>query len=329
MANIIIGIHGLGNKPPKQLLENWWKQSMIEGLEIGNFNAELPKFEMVYWADLVYDKPLDEKEPNPESPYFIDEKYEKGTNPALGEDHSLRMKFVDFMGRQLNRIFLNEDLTLNYSFITDTLVRKYFRELEIYYSESSTPEIIDGRKAKEVIRERLFQALEKYKNDDIMLISHSMGTIIAFDVLTFLAPFLNIHTFVTIGSPLGLPIVISKIAAEQKHMNTSENYMVTPPGIQKNWYNFADICDTVAFDYHLADNFPKNSNGVQPVDFLVKNNYEANGVPNHHKSFGYLRTTEFSKILNEFILAERLSLKEKIVRKTIRVADYLKNIFTR
>lgn len=327
MANVIIGIHGLSNKPPRQLLEHWWKLSMMEGLENRNFNTALPKFEIVYWADIMYDKPLEVSETNADSPYFMDEKYEKGIQSVLAEDHSLRKKTVDFLGRQLNRIFLNEDFSLNYSFITDTLVRKYFRDLEIYYSENNAPGDISGRKAKDLIRERLAQVLEKHKNDNIMLICHSMGSIIAFDVLTFLAPHINIHTFVTIGSPLGLPIIVSKIAAEQEQMNAIENHMVTPPGILKNWYNFADIQDSVALDYKLADNFSENSNGVKPVDFLVKNDYEINGIPNHHKAYGYLRAPEFSNLLNEFILAERLSLKEKVVRQTVRVADYLKNIF--
>ncbi|MDX9880642.1 MAG: hypothetical protein RBS73_01165 [Prolixibacteraceae bacterium] len=316
MANVIIGIHGLGNKPPRTMLENWWKLAMIEGLENANLKTVLPKFEMVYWADVMYDRPLDESETHVESPYFLDEKYVKGMKVDSVEDHSLRMKVVDFLGRQLNRIFLNEDFTLNYSFITDTLVRKYFRDLEIYYSEGSAPFDSSGQKAKDLIRGRLLQVLEKYHKDNIMLIAHSMGSIIAFDVLTFLAPHLNIHTLVTIGSPLGLPIVVSKIAAEQKQIKTQENHMVTPPGIVGCWYNFSDIQDGVAFDYKLSDNFMENSYGVKPADFLVRNDYAVNGVSNPHKSFGYLRTPEFAGLLNEFILSEKLTLKEKLVRRS-------------
>jgi len=33
MANIIIGIHGLGNKPSRHFLEYWWKLAMEEGLK--------------------------------------------------------------------------------------------------------------------------------------------------------------------------------------------------------------------------------------------------------------------------------------------------------
>ena len=46
MSKIIIGIHGLGNKSRKALLEEWWKASIEEGLiNIGktNINYELFK----------------------------------------------------------------------------------------------------------------------------------------------------------------------------------------------------------------------------------------------------------------------------------------------
>ncbi len=326
MANVIIGIHGLGNKPPRQLLEHWWNLSMVEGLENNGHKTTLPRFEMVYWADILHDRPMDEEETNPESPYFMDEKYEKGKSLQGTEDYNLRMKVVDFLGRQLNRIFLNDDFSLNYSFITDTLLNKYFRDLEIYYSESSGPYDVSGRKAKEMIRERLLLALEKHKKDNIMLICHSMGTIIAFDVLTFMAPHIKINTLITIGSPLGLPVVVGKIVAEQKQNAMADKQIHTPPGVCGNWYNFADINDNVALDYKLEDNFLENAHGVKPIDFLVRNNYESNGVPNPHKSYGYLRTPEFSTVLNDFVLSEHLSLKEKIVRQTVRVTDYLKDI---
>ncbi len=325
MANVIIGIHGLGNKPPKYVLEQWWKLAMIEGLKTSGFHAVLPKFELVYWADLIYDRPLSESEKNTNSPYYLDEKYIKATRESPAEDYDTRKRIVDFLGRQMNRIFLNEDFTLNYSFITDTILNRYFKDLEIYYREDCTVENGQKCKAKDLIREKLLNKLEEYRKDDIMLISHSMGSIIAFDVLTFLAPHLRINTFITMGSPLGLPVIISKIASEQKRRSDGENHMLTPPSVFKNWYNFSDILDKIAFNYKLADDFSENNLGIKPVDFMVINNYEINGVHNPHKSFGYLRSPEFSKVLNEFIQTERLTMKQKIIRKTEQV---LQNVRT-
>ena len=58
MKQVIIGIHGLGNKPPKYLLKKWWKDSIKEGFNKNGFKNELPEFELVYWADILNQKPL-------------------------------------------------------------------------------------------------------------------------------------------------------------------------------------------------------------------------------------------------------------------------------
>lgn len=297
---------------------------MIEGLKSNRYKSALPKFELVYWADIVHDKPLNILETDADNPYFLDEIYTKAPLDFPLENHDTRRKLLDFLGKQMNRIFLDDDLSLHYSFITDAIVRKYFKDLEIYYKENHIKENGELVKISELIRERLLSKLEKYKNDDIMLISHSMGSIIAFDVLSFVAPDINVKTFITMGSPLGLPVVISKIAAEQKQRGNVANLMKTPPGILKSWFNFSDILDKVAFNYKLSDDFSENNLGVKPVDFVVVNNYEMNGIHNPHKSYGYLRTAEFSKILNEFIKEEKLSIKEKVIRKTTQVINKLR-----
>jgi len=319
MANVIIGIHGLGNKPPKKLLEQWWKLAMVEGLKANHYNTILPRFELAYWADILHNKPLNESEKDEESPGFLEERYVKAPKDFPIKNHNTRRKIVDFINRQISHIFLNEDFSLNYSTLTDAILSKYFKDMDIYYTENCNLENASICKAKDLINKRLIQVLENYKNDNIMLICHSMGSIIAFDVLNFEAPQIDIDIFVTIGSPLGLPIVINKIAAEQKRRLNSENYMNTPPTILKNWYNFSDILDKVAFNYKLADDFSENDHGIKPIDFLVINNYEIDGKRNPHKSFGYLRAPEFSKVLNDFIITEKFTIKRKIIHKITRI----------
>jgi hypothetical protein len=316
MAKVIIGIHGLGNKPPGQLLEKWWKISMIEGLKLNGHNKRLPRFELVYWADVIHSSPQSESETDSSSPYYIDEKYTKAPVDFHAENHDTRKKVVSFLGRQMNRIFLNEDLSLNYSFISDTIMKKYFRDLEIYYKENCTLKTGQTAPANEIIRGRLAQKLQEHRKDRIMLISHSMGSIIAFDVLSFLTPHINIDTLVTIGSPLGFPLVISRIADEQKKMTGSVKHLSTPPSVVRGWYNYSDILDKVAFNYKLSESFKPNSHGISPTDILVVNNYMSNGTPNPHKSFGYLRTPEFSELLAEFTGSGKITLGRKIVQHT-------------
>ena len=58
MSNIIIGIHGLGNKPPPKTLSRWWQAAIREGLErIKKPNPPFT-FELVYWAHYLYPLPL-------------------------------------------------------------------------------------------------------------------------------------------------------------------------------------------------------------------------------------------------------------------------------
>jgi hypothetical protein len=324
MPNVIIGIHGLGNEPPKEMLESWWKLAMEEGLRSGNFSADLPLFEMVYWADILHEEPLDIAEDDSSSPFYIDEEYVTANEPIPPEDHSKRRKVIDFLGKQMNRIFLNEDLTLNYSFITDTIIRRYFGDLEQYYSESGIGSGSNGKRVNLSIRERLRDKLLEHKKDNIMLISHSMGTIIAFDVLTFMIPEIRVHTWITLGSPLGLPVVISRIAAEQKQGSQKHTRLVTPPGVYKNWFNFSDILDKVAFNYQLSPYYSVNKFGVKPVDFLVVNNYKINGVRNPHKSFGYLRTHEFSNVLDAFIKTEKITAVRKLMMIIVQYTKKLR-----
>lgn len=49
MPKVVIGIHGLGNKPPKVVLQRWWLEAMYEGLKRINKRQVIPRFELVYW----------------------------------------------------------------------------------------------------------------------------------------------------------------------------------------------------------------------------------------------------------------------------------------
>lgn len=324
MKKVIIGIHGLGNKPPKYLLEKWWKDSIKEGFNKNGFKNELVDFELVYWADILYEKPLDKWEKDERSPYFLDEPYKKSPKNFELEDNSFKQDIIDFISSQLNKLFLNADKTLNYGFITDFILEKFFKDLNTYYIEECKDEYDQTCKAKYLIRKRIIEILNKYEGYEILIIAHSMGSIVAFDVLTFLLPESNIHTLVTIGSPLGLPVVVSKIATEHKKHPNGHKYMATPPGVTNNWFNLADINDKVALNYKLNDDFSPNEKGVSPFDFLVVNDYAINKQKNPHKSFGYLRTPEMSKILDEFINTKKKNFANRVADKLEQFVEDIK-----
>ncbi len=311
MAKVVIGIHGLGNKPSKEILQNWWKESMLEGLKNINQDFEFPKFELIYWADILHEKPLDETIKDKKHHLYLDEKYlpSKGVKKII--NHNLRKKILDWYDETADKIFLNKDMTINYSFIPDTIIHSYFKDLEAYYLNNTVKS--DGIiiLARDEIRNRVIEVLKKYKNDDIFLIGHSMGSIIAFDILTFNLPKIKIKTFATMGSPLGIPFVRSKIALEQKVVLNDDNKLKTPRGVQK-WFNFSDIEDVVAINYSLQDDFDENKSGIKAENFIVNNDYEIENEKNPHKSFGYLRTPEFSNVLLEFMKRKERKFAQKL-----------------
>ena len=55
MSKIILGIHGLANKPSRDTLAEFWHRSIVEG-PTKTCNIAQPRFDlrMVYWADLLY-----------------------------------------------------------------------------------------------------------------------------------------------------------------------------------------------------------------------------------------------------------------------------------
>ena len=69
------------------------------------------------------------------------------------------------------------------------------------------------------------------------------------------------------------------------------------------WKKIADRRDWVAFDTHLADDYEPNAQGVKVEDDLVIITYVSpkTGRANEHKSYGYLRAPELSRLIRAFI----------------------------
>ncbi len=310
---IIIGIHGLGNKPPAMLLGNWWRLAITEGLTAINAQTDF-NFELVYWADVLNDNPLDPDETDDDSDYFIKEKYLPATaanNNAHNDSvlHKISGKF--------NNLIFNKKLHENFPSVTDWVIKNFFAELDIYLNDKTISEDGIELPVKEIIKERLKSILLMNKNKKIMLIAHSMGSIIAYDVLNELSGRINIDTLITIGSPLGVPFINDKM----KH--DSVKSLKTPDVIEKAWYNFADPDDKLAVNFELDKIFSPNDSGIVPKGMLVENNYEMNGEKNPHKSFGYLRTPELAFVIKKFTEPERNKLRKWFESKL----DKFKTIF--
>src|SRR6516225_6081339 len=209
VASVIIGIHGLANKPPADEKKEWWKRALIEGLKRNCAKTtDTLSFDFVYWADLRYNPPIS-LEMNPE-PYYPDDGV--GSFPAY-QTHKWVAVFNEItsvIGKEVN--FL--DLHTGVDKVGDFVLERELQDLAAYYEDENF---------RRTARQRLLDKLREHAGKRIMLIGHSMGSIIAYDVLRIIGretPPVSVDHFVTIGSPLGLPHVKTKIYEENDLVRT-------------------------------------------------------------------------------------------------------------
>ncbi|URD36890.1 hypothetical protein M6G65_32105 [Methylobacterium tardum] len=277
---VIIGIHGLANKPPVDEKTRWWRAAISEGLarNEGFHDAEFD-FEFVYWADLRYDAPL--------SGADLAEPYEPcggvGPLPSHGDAPSTTVQDVlATVYEGIDRIEGATGITL----VDDLILEHRFDDLWHYHAETSFARQVRGR---------LIERLRMFRDRRILLAAHSMGSVIAYDVLRSLErddPGLRVEHLVTVGSPLGLAKV--KLKAEEEFGD------LRVPANVASWTNLADGKDVVAVTGDLRPDYGGHG-AVEVVDVRVVNAYRRpDGEANHHKSYGYMRTPEFSRIARRF-----------------------------
>ena len=303
MSKIIIGIHGLGNKPPKAILQDWWGKSISEGLKKAGHSEANFEFDLVYWADIFHPTPLDPEKAIKSNP--LNRSLQGGILNS-NEISAWRIKAMEYFEKFYGKVVVNEVLSLKYPSLTDLFIHVNMRDLENYYSPFYIKTNGTRNLAKELIIGRLSDTLKKHKQKKILLISHSMGSIIVHDTLIEKIPDLKIDTVISIGSPLGQKYVLNKIIEEQK--KTKLNKLKVPENILKNWYNISDLDDQVALNHLLSDIYIGNPNGVKIKDALVQNNFIDNGIRNPHSSFGYLRAPELAEIVYSFLSYRKFNI---------------------
>jgi len=272
----ILCIHGLANKPAGDILLERWRLALLEGLQKScHLNDPAITLNLVYWADINYPEPLNEH--NDEgyryAPYQDDviPEYKDGFNDQLTRfARHLGGSTLDLIGEVFDR-----------NMISPKLLENLYQDLARYYSDDDN---------QTEVRNRLLEALNADQPD--ILIAHSMGTIVAVDVLRSMetsSSAFHLPHLLTIGSPLGLPYVVFQQKQEFGDTRTPENI--------DSWHNFADKRDKVCFDCHLKDDYGPNSRGVSVIDDLIHNTFE----DDPHRSFGYLRCPELSRTLSGFL----------------------------
>ncbi|ODA23108.1 hypothetical protein [Photobacterium damselae] len=275
MRKRYIAIHGRSNKPPAHILEDSWLRAINDGRrQVNQPLINKSQFSMAYYADVFYQQPLYF---DPE-PYLPDIPSNHSPVPlAVDEEHLSEM--MEQNKWRLDNLFFEPLLSefgvyraLNY--LSKPLLRYWLTDVYRYFHDPAF--------ALE-IEKPLIRLLQDYRHYSITLISHSLGTVIAYNVLQKLAAQrttqdITIDKWITLGSPLGLASVKTQL---KRNLQGS---LAVPENVSA-WHNYSDKRDIVCIDGDLADDFAKNNSGVRVRDFQVVNAYPGNP----HKSYGYLR----------------------------------------
>ena len=311
MTLTIIGIHGLANKPAKDVLATAWESSIREGLKhTSKIKNPGIAFRNVHWADLLYKNFMHDDEAFDFDDLYNREPYQMAKPGAIKMYKDTWVDEARHIGETITGKFLDKAReSLNVDFGASRILDKHLKDLAFYYDDKRR--IKDRKASMRIARNVLMDELEseiraakrETPQNPIMVVSHSMGTIIAYDVLRNIGQSndrFDVEYFVTIGSPLGLPHVKANIYDSRKHYaKKNRSPLRTPTIVSKAWHNFADRGDPVAFDSHLSDDFDVNDQGLKVVDDLVSNDYIGlSGKRNRHKSYGYLRTPERSELIS-------------------------------
>jgi pimeloyl-ACP methyl ester carboxylesterase len=275
---LIVGIHGLNNKPGRDTLRRWWMAALDEGLR-RNLTASpaLPELRLCYWADLTHEVPYSAL--NDPEPYRPDDGHGPLAGGKLGTRRYLAALGLEAAGKMLETITRSGFLEERLEHLIETRANDLFR----YHAEAEF-----RRQIRDRLSLRLHKAMRERRS--VLLIAHSMGSIIAYDVLRE-HPALMVSHLVTIGSPLGL--------GEVKGFSSHEFGPPRIPDGVSRWTNLADPRDKIAaLDLRLASDYEPGLRCARIVDRNARNAYVGPaGRPNPHKIYGYLRTPEMSAII--------------------------------
>ena len=149
----------------------------------------------------------------------------------------------------------------------------------------------NNRNIAEDAREKLKRVLRDAADHrrPVLLLAHSMGSVIAFDALWQMThregSEAAVDLFVTSGSPLGQKIV------QRRLLGRNESGAQRYPGNIGDWINIAALGELTAIDRTLNDDFRamiRHGLVADIRDVEVFNYYHMHGALNVHAEYGYL-----------------------------------------
>jgi subtilisin family serine protease len=293
----LVYMHGVGVQEPRDRLRRQWDLALF-GRELGD-TSPVGESRMAYWTDLILPKAAAGRS----STSWARREFALDADPGRLDLQAVRRDFdlpaaadtadeerLQRLWAQLLRRFeipagSGPSAKILYPLprwvrrpITKIALRMLLGQFAAYFLDQ-------GRRYR--IRQRLDAELPVDGSEDVVLVTHSLGTVIAYDVLTVRArqgrP-VHVRQFVTLGSPLGIDEV----------QDFTEEPLAVPSHVRQ-WLNYCDPLDLVALDKGLTNDFAPGSHDdgaggsrriVRVEDTVLMNRLTPRGNP--HAAAGYL-----------------------------------------
>jgi subtilisin family serine protease len=259
----VVYVHGIGRHDGAAAWKDMWDIALF-GRSMGS--ETIP----AYWADILHG---DARAKTPAKA----SRRGRNADPRAEFERSLRSQFVGDDAPEGRRFgtrvlplpeFLRTPLTKAFlaQFVKDTAAYLYDEPL------------------RQQMRRRLLDVIRPLGNEPFVIVAHSQGTMIAYDVLHEVATTCAVSRFVTLGSPLGIQEVQDRL---RKLLRLDDTVDLPIPACIQRWDNFAARFDPVAADPLLADDF---TNGTAKLRDHRIDNPSAWQIKdfNPHDSRGYL-----------------------------------------
>lgn len=327
----IIFIHGLASKPPEEKIHTFWQRCITESIRVEDpkLANQIDKqtqnlFEMAYWANATPHHIEDES-------WYVS-KLEDEINEVIRVRKKSKDDFHVGTGKKIEAFFADKGVHLLHLLTgalqtKNVLFKRFLQEIKLYQDEQY---IADRMRAP--LEEALRNAWDNQQ--EVALISHSMGSFIAYDVLwrfshrseeKFKRYAKNkVKIFATLGSPLGDP-AIQELLFSSFHDTDSKRHF---PNNIEFWHNYACLGDVVSHYNTFEDVFFKPMRKLQcikgkehyhTIDYINLHNpfrvvahpeNKKNVKENPHKSYGYLVQPRLATWLMDFLKEQLVSTEE-------------------
>jgi len=292
----IIFIPGKNPKPPEIQHKSILWRTLLEGVRraepdvLENLSQHEDFFKLITWNYLYYKKTEDISREIP----WIDE--------LINQHGPSKEDIYEANGwhRKLDTLLYNTiDHIPSLLNLLPGNARSTAKELERYFQNEG--------KIASAVREQVKEQLRPIlaHGGKVLLIGHSMGSVIAYDTLWALSNLEHlpgeVDLFLTMGSPLGLNYVQHRLMGHQY-----EGQKKYPSNI-RHWVNISAVGDVISLDRTFSDDFAEMLNlGV--VDYIedhcdgIYNFYHNEKGLNPHRSYGYLVNPAVGKVIADWWL---------------------------